>query len=170
MASCLGGDMATLEQVTAVGLKNILLSTDFSTASAHALAHAITLARHYHAKLHIVHVLKSPAHEGIPLDLLPELDRKHQEAEAAMLGIMRTPELQDISHDVWLQAGPIWNALSSLIENTKIDLLMLGTSGREGLKKLLMGSVAEEVFRRAACPVLTVGPQVTAPSGTTTEL
>src|SRR5208282_5444485 len=48
----------------------------------------------------------------------------------------------------------------TMAEEAKIDLLVLGTHGRSGVRKLILGSVAEEVFRRAACPVLSVGPNV----------
>ena len=51
--------------------------------------------------------------------------------------------------------------LSNLVRKYNIDLIVIGTGGRKGLKKLLLGSVAEEVFRNAECPVLTVGPHVT---------
>ena len=46
-----------------------------------------------------------------------------------------------------------------IIERNEIDLLVLGTHGRQGLAKMVMGSAAEEIFRRASCPVLTVGPK-----------
>src|SRR5207248_11055703 len=52
-----------------------------------------------------------------------------------------------------------WEVLERLIERHEIDLFVLGTHGRQGLSKLVMGSAAEEIFRRARCPVLTVGPK-----------
>jgi len=156
--------METLEQVSAVGLKNILLATDFSKSSAHALAYATSLAKHYGSKLHVLHVMKWAGRPLMPLEPLPkELDPERQEAEAALLGIIRDLQRENIAHDVLLREAPIWESLSDVIERKDIDLLVLGTSGREGVRKLLFGSVAEEVFRRASCPVLTVGPHAASP-------
>jgi len=56
--------------------------------------------------------------------------------------------------------GPIWDTLSGLISDKEADLLVIGTHDRTGVQKLLMGSVAEEIFRQARCPVLTVGPNL----------
>jgi len=55
--------------------------------------------------------------------------------------------------------GAIWDVLLEMIQQNGIDLIVVGTHGRRGLRKLLLGSVAEEVFRMAPCPVLTVGPK-----------
>lgn len=57
--------------------------------------------------------------------------------------------------------GNIWEAISNLIKQHEIDLIVLGTRGRTGLGKALLGSVAEQILRHAPCPVLTVGPHVT---------
>jgi nucleotide-binding universal stress UspA family protein len=54
--------------------------------------------------------------------------------------------------------GNVTTALCQMIEEHDIDLIILGTSGRTGIRKLLIGSVAEEIFRRATCPVLSIGP------------
>jgi nucleotide-binding universal stress UspA family protein len=67
-------------------------------------------------------------------------------------------ELKGFPHDVQLPKGKVSNELARIVEEEKIDLLVLGTRGRTGLHKVVLGSVAEEVFRAAKCPVLTVGP------------
>jgi nucleotide-binding universal stress UspA family protein len=64
---------------------------------------------------------------------------------------------KDVPHLV-LERGNVWDVLASEIQRENIDLLILGTRGRGGLKKLALGSVAEEVLHLASCPVLTVGP------------
>ena len=77
-------------------------------------------------------------------------------------------QLQGIPHSVFTLRGKIANTLVQIIEEHQIDLLVLGTHGRTGVGKLFIGSVAEEVFRRAACPVLSIGPKVPRqPSGDT---
>jgi nucleotide-binding universal stress UspA family protein len=67
---------------------------------------------------------------------------------------------EDVPHRTYLGHGNVWGGLSGLIRAHAIDLLVVGTHGRAGVGKLLMGSVAEEIFRQASCPVLTVGPKV----------
>jgi nucleotide-binding universal stress UspA family protein len=69
-------------------------------------------------------------------------------------------QLGAIPHHVLTPKGRVADELARIIEDHKIDLLVLGTHGRAGIRKLIMGSVAEETFRRAGCPVLTVGPGV----------
>jgi nucleotide-binding universal stress UspA family protein len=68
--------------------------------------------------------------------------------------------LDDISRRNYVRHGHIWRNLAPIIQNNVIDLIVLGTHGRTGLGKLLLGSVAEDILRHATCPVLTVGPRV----------
>ena len=68
------------------------------------------------------------------------------------------PCFSDIAHTATVERGEVWEVLSSLVEEKKIDLIVVGTHGRRGLKKLVLGSMAEQVFRQARCPVLTIGP------------
>ncbi len=70
--------------------------------------------------------------------------------------------LHTLPHKVVLRHGLVGDVISELIVTTDADLLVMGTHGRSGLGRLLMGSVAEEIFRQAACPVLTIGPKVSA--------
>lgn len=99
----------------------------------------------------------------VPMEHLPaQLDRSRLDAERDMNTFLREEPLGDIPHEVLIEQGPIWNMLSALIERDEVDLLVVGTHGRGGLKKIFLGSVAEELWRLAACPVLTVGPAVPA--------
>ena len=59
-----------------------------------------------------------------------------------------------------MRQGSVWPALSEIVEEKEVDLIVLGTHGRTGIGKVMLGSAAEEVFRHATCPVLTVGPHV----------
>jgi nucleotide-binding universal stress UspA family protein len=92
----------------------------------------------------------------------PELEDDRVKAGREMMDFLRGDPLGGIPREVVLEQGPIRDALSSLIQRGDIDLLILGTHGRGGLKKVFLGSVAEELFRLAPCPVLTVGPAVPA--------
>jgi nucleotide-binding universal stress UspA family protein len=71
----------------------------------------------------------------------------------------------DLQPKVLIQEGGLWSTLLSVVEENKIDLIVLGTRGRSGVEKLFLGSVAEEIFRRAPCAVMTIGPHSGGKSG-----
>jgi nucleotide-binding universal stress UspA family protein len=156
----------TIEMKQSVSFKNILLATDFSSISKSALASAAAIASRYGSKIYLVHVIPSEPRMPIPIEpSFPELDRDRFEAELAMQALVSGDQLREIPHETLLPRGPIWPVLSKLIERDEIDLLVVGTHGRAGLRKLILGSVAEELFRQACCPVLTIGPAVPAAIG-----
>jgi nucleotide-binding universal stress UspA family protein len=66
--------------------------------------------------------------------------------------------LAGLQHDVIVREGDVWEELEKILAQEHIDMLVVGTHGRRGVGKLLLGSVAEQIFRHADCPVLTVGP------------
>jgi nucleotide-binding universal stress UspA family protein len=155
--------MSTVAQVRdekqSVGFKQVLIATDFSPASERALAYGLAIARRYGSTLSVVHAIPPESREPIPLDPLPrELDRRQLDAEEQMKHLGQKAQINDIEYHLLLDQGPVWDVLSSVIEHQHIDLLVVGTRGRGGLRKLALGSVAEEVLRLATCPVLTVGP------------
>jgi nucleotide-binding universal stress UspA family protein len=149
------------EQKPAVGFKHVLIATDFSAFSERALAHALPIVRRYGSMVSIVHALPPETREPITFDPLPrELDDERLAAETEMRRLAKEARIKDLNPHIVLERGRVWDVLSSIIQDEHTDLLVLGTHGRGGLKKLVLGSVAEEVLRRAACPVLTIGPDV----------
>jgi len=149
------------QPVNRAGFKHVLMATDFSSASERALSYAIAIARHYGSELSVAHAIAPEPRAPIPLEPLPrELNRRLQQAEQSMKILSSQAPLHDLRHHLLLERGRVWDALAAVIQSQKIDLLVLGTHGRGGVKKLALGSVAEEVLRLAACPVLTVGPHV----------
>ena len=74
---------------------------------------------------------------------------------------MRSAPFKGVKHNELIEQGEVPEVLSRLVREHDIDLIVIGTGGRKGLEKLLLGSVAEEVFRNAGCPVLTMGPHAT---------
>lgn len=130
-----------------VCLKNVLLATDFSSVSEKATGYAIGIARRHGSKLHVVHVV-------------PQLSehRQDEDSRRQMDVLSDRSELKEIPHQLILRRGPVCSVLSDAIRRENTDLLVLGTHGRGGMKKLVLGSVAEEMVRLASCPVLTVGP------------
>ena len=149
------------QQEATLSFKNILLATDFSDASERAFDYAIAIACLHGSKIYLVHVIP-PDSTSIPP---PRTDWMRHEAEREMESLSSRSELKPIAHETVLRTGSVWSVLSALISQQNIDLVVLGTHGRGGLKKLVLGSVAEEVVRRVGCPVITVGPHIDLPLG-----
>jgi len=164
--------MATATQISDqkqnLAFRQVLMATDFSDASQRALTYAMAIARRYGSALSIAHAILPEPRDPIPLEPLPwELNRHHFEAERRMKRLGEAVSTNDLNHRLLLEQGPVWAVLAEAIQREDVDLLVLGTRGRGGLKKLAVGSVAEEVLGLAPCPVLTVGPHVPpAASGT----
>jgi nucleotide-binding universal stress UspA family protein len=150
--------MKAVETATKVGLKNILFLTDFSRSSQAAFEAAKCFARKYDAKLIAAHVLEPSEYQFV--SQLGTVEMTVEPEESARKKLRQLEEnVAEISHASAVERGEVWAAISSLIRKNDADLLVMGTHGRTGLKRLLMGSVAERAFRQAHCPVLTVGPQ-----------
>jgi nucleotide-binding universal stress UspA family protein len=150
----------TVEAGRRIALKTILFATDFSPCSNAALPYALSVARRYGARLHAAHVMPTKAEM---LLLSPEswpavAEEEDKRIQAYIEQLEK--QFQGLPHDMLTPRGKVADALAQIIEEREIDLLVLGTHGRAGVGKLFLGSVAEEIFRRAACPVLSVGPNV----------
>ena len=126
--------------------QTILHPTDFSERSGYAFQLACSLARDRGARLIVLHVM--------PVPLVQE-KRFYQEEMSAELNRLRAPDSQ-IQVEHRLEQGDPATQILRIAQETGCDLVVMGTHGRTGLDRLLMGSVAEEVVRRAACPVVTV--------------
>ncbi len=143
-------------------LKRILCPVDFSDVSLNALKFAVELASKFQAELHLLHVFEgydaislNPETAMIPMpQWLTELRKVCHEKLAALPSsdlAARCPSIVR-AH----QEGPAIHEILEYAAHQKIDLIVLATHGRTGLKHLLMGSVAENVVRSACCPVLTI--------------
>ncbi len=141
-------------------LKNILFLTDFSKASEVALPYAAAIARNYGAKVYALNVFVPAPYSYTT----PELTVAAIQAEedCAKLAMARVESgLSGLACEAILERGiDIWPAVDREIKRHAIDFTVLGTRGRTAVKKLLLGSVAEEIFRRSPVPVLTIGPGV----------
>jgi len=158
------------DQKQSVGFKQVLIATDFSDASERALAYALAIARRYGSTVSVVHAIPAAPRDQIPLEPLPrELNRRRLEAEEQIKHCGEKARMNDLKHRLLLEQGAVWDVLDSVIQRENVDLMVLGTRGRGGLKKLALGSVAEEVLRLAPCPVLTIGPHVPEADSSTTE-
>lgn len=158
------------DQKQSVGFKQVLIATDFSDASQGAFDYAVAIARRYSSALSVVHAIPPDPREPIPIYPAPrELDRTRLEAEQQIKQLGEDARIHDLNPHLLLEQGPVWDVLGGVIQRENVDLLVLGTRGRGGLKKLALGSVAEEVLRLAPCPVLTIGPNVPLAGSGTTE-
>jgi len=144
-----------------IAFENILLATDFSEASGRALSVAVAFARRWGAQLLLVHALPPEPRSPVPLDPLPpEFDRELCEAEKRMSQFLDAAGMNGLSCRTQIEHGSVWEVISSAIHDAEIDLLVMGTHGRGAIRRLAIGSVAEEVLHMTDCPVLTVGPRV----------
>jgi nucleotide-binding universal stress UspA family protein len=143
-------------------LKKILVPTDFSEHSEHAAAYAVELARQYGSnEIHCIHV------SDIPADLLatsayymtgPSEQFVEQVREEGRKGLdaFVKKNFKDVPvKAVFLEGRPFVEIIRYAREN-EIDLIVISTHGRSGLKHALFGNVAEKVVRKAPCPVLVV--------------
>jgi nucleotide-binding universal stress UspA family protein len=144
-----------------VSLTRILVTTDFSTESDRALDYALALARRYDARIYLAHVIApDPFPYAEPALAQATYEKVRQAAEQGMADILVSGKLRGVPHEVLLEEGSVWPAIEKLIEKHEIDLVVTATHGRGKVQKVLIGSVAEEIFRQANCAVLTVGPRV----------
>jgi nucleotide-binding universal stress UspA family protein len=142
-----------------IALKNILFATDFSPSAEAALPYAIGLAKQYGAKVHGLHVRFPATYPIVGPEALPQvLEAAEEQAkfEAKQMHEM----LGTVPHEVTVTEGDLWPTLNEIVNKQKTDLIVMGTHGRTGVSRALLGSAAEEIFRKASCPVLTVGPHV----------
>lgn len=144
-----------------ISIKNILFPTDFSQAAAAALPYVRALAKWFDAKVVIAHSAPALAALALPLGPMPlEMDLEWESAQSRMKEFIHTNPLPGLHAEAVVCRGEIGNTLADLVDRHQIDLVAVGTRGREGMRKVMLGSGAERIFRRARCPVLTVGPNV----------
>ena len=147
-----------------VAIKNILFATDFSTISEAALPYVTALALRYGSAVHVVHALSDAGMVSIgapdPAVMGAIYDGVHSAAQEKIQQL--ADRLTGFPHTTYVRHGAVLDVIEEIIREQAIDLLILGTHGRTGLGRMLMGSVAEQLFRETDCPVLTVGPGVPA--------
>ena len=158
--------MPLIEERVSVSVKKILLATDFSSVSEKAAAYARALARRFSSTVEIAHVFDpsvvtsyEEAIVGLPVNerrriANENLERLHDDFSASGIDARTT-----------LTEGhrPFPNLLK-IAKDHEVDLIVAGTESKSGVERLLLGSTAEEVIRKAECPVLTVGPNAKLPS------
>jgi nucleotide-binding universal stress UspA family protein len=153
-------------------IQKILFPTDFSVCAESAYSHAVHLARRYNAELHVVSAIVRPSdEESSPLSFLQlESDDKTHDMTLGKAGSVERSAADDTEPrtvTVQLHATSPADAVVEYADTHDIDLIVMGTHGRHGVDRILLGSVAEKVVRLTDCPVLTVrqGVETHAQSG-----
>jgi len=151
---------ATKEAQANIVLRDILFATDFSPAAENALLYAADFARRFHATLHIVNAIE-PVNYALPPETWHATDEARKLESKKMQAFLQE-SYPDVETNVQMWEGAVPQVLTSAIARDSADLVVLGTHGRTGVGKFLLGSSAEEILRSAPCPVLTVGPHALA--------
>jgi nucleotide-binding universal stress UspA family protein len=147
---------------TDIELRSIMVATDFSAASGSVLTHAAAIAHRYRSKLYVTHIISNDIYKAVPAEVMAEAVKQTRVyVQNAMENVLRREWFQHVQHETVIEEGQVAPTLLRLAAEYNVDLLVVGTRGYHGLERLLQGSVAEEVFRQASCPVLIVPPRAT---------
>ncbi|MFC7079900.1 universal stress protein [Halorussus caseinilyticus] len=136
----------------------ILVPTDGSSETERAVEHAAELAAEHAAELHGVYVVNSATFAGLPMETSWEGvdDVLREEGETALESVETIAERYGVAVTSTLLDGSPSKRIVEYAENEDCDLVVMGTHGRGGIDRLLLGSVAEGVVRACSVPVLTV--------------
>jgi nucleotide-binding universal stress UspA family protein len=141
--------------------RRILVPTDFSDASYFALAHGLALARLHGAELALLHVVEAYAETSLGTEVYGWGDnapRRVDEAQAALVDLVDDLGAFDVPIERYAVMGLPAPGVLGATEHLAPDLVVMGTHGRTGVRRLLMGSVAEKIVQFAPCPVFVVKP------------
>jgi nucleotide-binding universal stress UspA family protein len=155
--------MATAEIAsTYIGIDHVLIATDFSQQSELALQHGLDFARLFGAHAEIAYVLPTEEYALAGAEgLLAGRDAARRDLLALKSKLRRKVAYDDDTEcHVTMLEGPVAESLLDCAHEKRADLIIVGTHGRGGLGKLILGSVAEKIFRQSSVPVLTIGPNI----------
>ena len=140
-----------------IEIQKILIPTDFSEYSQHALKYAVALAERFKAKLYVVHVwehaIVAAPTETFPTEIWVEGEKAEKEKLSQLTQELRT---KGIDAEPVFMSGIAHTEIVEAAKELDVDLITLATHGRTGLSHLVFGSTAERIIRLAPCPVLVV--------------
>lgn len=137
-------------------ISTILLATDLTAASGEATERAIDLAARLGARLLVVNVLETRRLAGAGSH--DRVDQARAEREARLVELVRTARAAGANAEFLVWTGDPGVSISAAAEAEGADLIVVGTRGRSGAERMLLGSVSDQVVRSAGCPVLVVRP------------
>ena len=135
---------------------DILVPTDGSPASDAAIDHAIDLADRYGARLHALYVVDGSAYSTLEAGSEVVIDALESEGEQATDRVADAAAAAGVETTTTVTSGTAYRAIREYADEQAIDMIVMGTHGRKGLDRYLLGSVTERVVRTADVPVLTV--------------
>lgn len=147
-----------------VGIHNVLIATDFSRSSNQAIDSGLQLARSYEAQAYVVFVV--PSDEFMlagPDAYVAAKEAARRDLESLKTELETRSYVEGKDYQLYLLEGDVAQSILNFACRKHTDLIVVGTHGRSGLSKALMGSVAEKVFRGSPVPVLTIGPHLRDP-------
>ena len=152
--------MGSVETINEIKLNNLLYLTDFSEPAEAALPFLTAIAHEYGSRIYACHILLPSVYACMAPEFGDVVSAGlEQGAEAEMQTV--ESQLTGLPHETLIERGSEVRAtLRRIVEENNIDLVVLGTHGRRGVQKFLLGSVAEEIWRSASVPVLIIGPGV----------
>jgi nucleotide-binding universal stress UspA family protein len=134
----------------------LLVPLDFSGKSRQALRYALPIAQKFAARIVLLHVIATTGKASTKPAAIAELDRKKQ-AAATRLDDMAAKLLpKNLHQENQVRTGIPAEEILKLSNRLNIDMIVLAPHGRSGLKRIFLGSTAEQVMRQATCPVLSV--------------
>ena len=145
-------------------IRTILVPIDFSAASDRALAYARTLAEPFGATLHLLHVFENPFAAGAFMDMdtpVPDdyVERLEAQTKVSLEKLLTDDERTAGRAIVAARMGPAAEVILEYVrDHGAIDLIVIATSGRGRVARLMMGSVVDRIVRSAPCPVVTLHP------------
>jgi len=146
-----------------MNVDNVLIPTDFSACADHALTHALEVADRFDAQLHILHVVNEldPDWYGITDAQERAVKLRDQIREEARERLEDLAPDKEVDTTVSLQLSfDVADTIYEYVDEREIDLVVMGTHGRQGLDRLMLGNVANKIVRHAPCPVMTVREEV----------
>lgn len=154
-----GRPLASLVTRDGISVRNILIATDFSECSTRALSYALGIASRYKSQLHLFHCVDPTPYNLLePGAVQTARDDAQRELERLASDLRYRGQANNIEIKVVVESGDIAVILRQAVRNLDLDLIVVGTHGRTGWRKLVLGSVAEVVADQACCPVLSVTP------------
>jgi len=152
-----------------VNFTRILCPVDFSEASTHAIEHAVAIGRWYDGTITALHVLEPWAGFEPPILFAERGNLATLRADRAHIGTLLTSSLQPaaaahVPFTTRIEQGNPAEAVLKCATELPADVIVMGSHGRGGFERLILGSVAEKVLHHAPCPVLTVPPKSATPA------
>ncbi|MBE0521288.1 MAG: universal stress protein [Candidatus Methanoperedenaceae archaeon] len=138
--------------------KKILIATDGSEYTKRAVDYGVDLSKHTGAKLHAIYVVDTAAFASIPMDAAWEsmYELLRREGDEATKYVAEKAEAENLEIERLTVEGHPADEIIKYADDNSIDIIIMGTLGKSGLDRFLLGSVAEKVVRNSKIPVLVV--------------